>query len=119
MCEYIAISPLRRCQDSAFDDSHAVGIRYWGQPLPAHLVETARINPRLLHIDDDYDEHLWDLRADDHDGAAHWSGKKHTLDLDKAFNNFQVLWHAEPHAPRAPRRRAGDPHAVRGPARLR
>lgn len=73
-----------------------MGIRYWGQPLPAKFVATARANPRLLHIDDDYDDYLWDLHDDETDGYTHGGGGRHALDLDKAFNDFQSLWHTEP-----------------------
>lgn len=73
-----------------------MGIRYWGQSLPARLVETARTNPRLLHIDDDYDYYLWRLREDEPEGHASLGSGKHALDLDKAFNDFQALWHVEP-----------------------
>lgn len=69
-----------------------MGIRYWAQPLPAHLVATAHFNPRLLHIDDDYDEYLWSLMEDDADGRLQWGSGRHALNLDKAFNDFQRLW---------------------------
>ncbi len=73
-----------------------MGIRYWGQPLPAHLVETAGTNPRLLHIDDDYDDYLWQLREDESDGDAPQGCSRHSLDLDKTFSDFRNLWHIEP-----------------------
>jgi len=100
----------------AVGNSPAMGIRYWGSPLPAHLVATARINPRLLHIDDDYDDYLWDLREDESDGPAHWGSGKHALDLDKAFNDFQVLWRTEPpkHRPAIELVRGDVTHTSRG-----
>jgi len=73
-----------------------MGIRYWGQPLPAHLVETARTNPRLLSIDDDYDDYLWRLRDDGSDEEGKWGNTKHSLNLDKAFTDFDALWQTEP-----------------------
>lgn len=73
-----------------------MGIRYWARPLPAHLVDVARSNPRLLHIDDDYDDYLWELHENDTEERAAWGSRKHALDLDKTFTDFQMLWHCEP-----------------------
>jgi len=77
-----------------------MGIRYWGRPLPAHLIETARTNPRLLHIDDEYDDYLWQLPQDERDESAPFGCGKHELNLDKAFNDFRSLWESLPPAPR-------------------
>ena len=97
-------------------DPPTMGIRYWGSPLPARLVATARTDPRLLHIDDDYDDYLWDVREYERDGPAHWGSGKHTLDLDKAFNDFQALWRTDPpeHRPAIELVRGDVTHTSRG-----
>ena len=65
-------------------------------PLAGHFVTTARTNPRLLHIDDGYDEYLWNLREDEIAGNSRCGSAKHALDLDKSFGDLQSLWHTEP-----------------------
>jgi len=49
-----------------------------------------------LHIDDDYDEYLWNLREDEIADNSRCDSAKHALDLDKSFGDFQSLRHTEP-----------------------
>ena len=77
-----------------------MGIRYWGRPLPTRFVATAQRNPRLLQIDDEYDDYLWALDDDDREFPYLSPERRHSLDLDKSFNDFQRLWDIEPRGSR-------------------
>jgi len=49
-----------------------------------------------LHIVDDYDQYLWNLREDEIANNSRCGSAKQALDLDKSFGDFQSLWHTGP-----------------------